>query len=148
MHLEGSGKSAFDEPDFDWNPFEGATGYHRIAVDAISALCSSEPSRLVLNVGNRGAIEDLAPEDVVEVPCLVDKSGARPLPIGSLPETVRGLTISVKTYERLTIQAAIEKRRSLAILALFTNPIVGDWDTAQAFVDKLVESDPDHFDYR
>jgi 6-phospho-beta-glucosidase len=68
--------------------------------------------------------------------------------IGSLPELVRGLTISVKTYERLTIRAAIEKQRSLAVLALFANPIVGDWDTAQAFVDKLVESDRDHFDYR
>jgi 6-phospho-beta-glucosidase len=148
MHLEGAGKSAFDEPDFDWNPFEGETGYHRIAVEAISALCSSEPSRLVLNVGNRGAIPDLAPEDVVEVPCLVDKSGPRPVPIGPLPETVKGLTVSVKTYERLTIHAAIEKRRSLAVLALLTNPIVGDWDTAEAFVNKLIESDPDHLDYR
>jgi alpha-galactosidase/6-phospho-beta-glucosidase family protein len=50
---------------------------------------------------------------------------------------VRGLTIAVKTYERLTIEAAMRKQRSLAELALFTNPIVGDWEAAKSFIDKL-----------
>jgi 6-phospho-beta-glucosidase len=139
MHLEGSGKSAFAQPDFDWDPFEGATGYHRIAVEAISALSSSEPSRMVLNVPNQGAIDQLEPEDVVEVPCMVDKSGPRPIPVGPIPMAVRGLTISVKTYERLTIEAAVRNQRARADLALFTNPIVGDWEAAQDFMNKLVE---------
>ncbi len=137
MHLEGSGKSAFDEPEVDWDPFEGATGYHRIAVDAISALSSSTPRRMVLNVPNRGTIRELEQDDVVEVPCMVDRSGARPVDIGSLPAPVRGLTIAVKTYERLAIEAALAKDRGLANLALFTNPIVGDWQAAQAFIERV-----------
>ncbi len=140
MHLEGSGESALRQPAVDWNPFEGATGYHRIAVDAIAALSGSQPSRLVLNVANRGAIADLSDEDVVEVPCLVDKSGARPTKTQSLPQAVKGLTMAVKTYERLTIEAALSppsSRRSLAIHALFSNPIVADWDAARDYVDKL-----------
>ena len=41
----------------------------------------------------------------------------------------------------------MKKQRSLATLALFTNPIVGDWDTAESFVDKLIASDPEHLGY-
>jgi 6-phospho-beta-glucosidase len=140
MHLEGSGESALRQPDVDWNPFEGVTGYHRIAVDAIAALTGSQASRLVLNVPNRGAIAELNDEDVIEVPCLVDKSGARPITKQSLPQAVKGLTIAVKSYERLTIEAALApaiSRRSLAIQALFTNPIVADWDAARDYVDRL-----------
>ena len=140
MHLEGSGESALQQPDVDWNPFEGATGYHRIAVDAIAALTGSQPSRLVLNVPNHGAIADHADEDVIEVPCLVNKANARPVKAQSLPPAVKGLTIAVKTYERLTIEAALappSSRRSMAVHALFTNPIVADWDAARDYVDRL-----------
>jgi 6-phospho-beta-glucosidase len=139
MHLEGCGESAFAQPDFDWDPFEGATGYHRIAVEAISALSAAEPRRMVLNVPNHGAIEQLAREDVIESPCLVDKSGPRPIAVGSLPEAVRGLTVSVKTYERLAIEAAVRMDRALATQALFTNPIVGDWEGARNFMQRLSE---------
>jgi 6-phospho-beta-glucosidase len=84
----------------------------------------------VLNVLNRGTINELAAEDVVEVPCMVDQTGPQPIVLGSLPETVRGLTTAVKAYERLTIRAAMQKLPEAAALALFTNPIVGDWRSA------------------
>jgi 6-phospho-beta-glucosidase len=143
MRLEGAAQSAFSQPDFDWDPFEGATGYHRIAVDAIRALCASQPSRMVLNVPNQGAIEDLAPEDVIEVPCMVDRLGPRPLPIGQLPATVRGLVTAVKMYERLAIEAATRETPGLAAFALSANPIVGDWDGARSFVEKLDRQHPE-----
>lgn len=137
MHLEGSGQSAFAEAEVDWDPFEGATGYHRIAVDAIRALSSEASERMVLNVPNRGAVEELGAEDVVELPCLVDRSGPRPVAVGALPETVRGLVLSVKEYERLTVEAAVRQDRSLAALALLANPMVGDWEGANEFLRKL-----------
>ena len=137
MHLEAEGTSAFTQPDFDWDPFEGATGYHRIAVEAITALTSQEPRRVVLNTANRGTIRELEAEDVVEVACMVDRSGVRPQQGPGLPYQVRGLTTAVKAYERLTIEAAVTKRRSTAVLALFTNPIVSDWDGAERFVERL-----------
>jgi len=141
MHLEADGTSAFDEPEMDWDPFEGATGYHRIAVEAITALTSGDARRVVLNVANQNTISELNAEDVVEVPCMVDRSGPRALPVGRVPYAVSGLLTAVKAYERLTIEAAVTGRRSTAVLALFTNPIVSDWDAAKRFVDKLVTAD-------
>src|SRR5262249_9849406 len=82
MRLEGNAESAFAQGPHDWNPFEGETGYHRIAIEVMKALSSSEPGRVVVNVRNGDAVEDLAPEDVIEAPSLVDRSGARPLPAG------------------------------------------------------------------
>jgi 6-phospho-beta-glucosidase len=147
LRLEAARESAWALGDLDWDPFEGATGYHRIAVEAIRALCRDHPSRMVLNVPNQGTLAELAAEDVVEAPCLVDRSGPRPLPAGPLPEAVRGLVTAVKAYERLAIRAALEKSGGLAALALFVNPIVNDWQAAQEIVGALVTSDPEYLGY-
>ena len=111
MHLEADGTSAFQQPDLI-GTFEGATGYHRIAIETISALKSSELRPIVLNVRNQGAIDELERDDVVEIPCMLDCSGPHPDPYrAASPKIVRGLTIAVKTYERLTIEAAVSTQQ-------------------------------------
>jgi 6-phospho-beta-glucosidase len=96
---------------------------------------------------NAGAIEDLAPEDVVEVPCDVDRGGARPRPTGKLPEGVRGLVYSVKEYERGLIRASLAGSAQLARLALMECPIVGQWEIAGRVLDALIASDPEGLGY-
>jgi len=130
MRLEANAESAFAQGSHDWDPFEGATGYHRIAIDAMTALSGDSTTRLVINAVNNGAIEDLDPEDVVEVPCELSRAGPRTLGVGKLPDAVRGLVLAVKACERLTIRAAVERSFDLARLALLTNPIVGQWEIA------------------
>ncbi len=131
LRLEGTAESAFVQPEHEWDPFEGATGYHRIAVDVMCALSGADPKRIVLNLPNRGAIAGLDAEDVVEIPCIVDRSGLRSSRVGTVPEPARSLIFSVKAYERLAIRAAVEQSMNLAALALTVNPIVGDWDAAR-----------------
>jgi 6-phospho-beta-glucosidase len=137
LRLEGAGEPALSMGEVDWNPFEGATGYHRIAVEAMRALTGVEPRRMVLNVVNRGALADLEEDDVIETPCAVTRNGPLPLAAGRLPDAVRGLTTAVKTYERLAIRAAVERSEELAALALFVNPMVGRWDAAQRLARRL-----------
>jgi 6-phospho-beta-glucosidase len=129
------------------DPFDAATGYHRIALDVITALSGAEARRIVLNVSNHGAIAELADDDVVEVPCQVDWHGPQPLAAGRVPDQVRGLLQSVKEYERLTIRAAVERSKELARLALLTNPLIGQWRPASRLIDALYESDPEHLGY-
>jgi 6-phospho-beta-glucosidase len=95
-------------------------------------------------VRNDGNIPDLEDDDVVEVPCVVTKNGARPLHVGRLPAAVRELVVQVKRYERLTVQAALarvgsetELARSAANAALAENPLVGSAAAAAAFVRAL-----------
>jgi 6-phospho-beta-glucosidase len=147
MRLEGAAQLVSSTPEPDWNPFEGATGYHRIAMDVMRALTAVERSQMVLNVPNEETLSELAPEDVIEVPCIVNRDGPRPIDPGPLPGTVAGLVTAVKSYERLAIRAAVEKSASLAALALFVNPIVGNWEAAKAVVSALRESDPRNLGY-
>ncbi len=143
MKLEAESGSAFTEPDSaDANPFASATGYHRIAVEVLRGLNSDTPHEVVVNVANRGAIDDLAPDDVVEVSCAITRNGAVPKPTGRLPESVRGLVLGVKAYERTLIRAAVARSRPLAQLALLEYPMIGQWEPAGAFLDALLNVDP------
>ncbi len=87
--------------------------------------------------GSRFSLAGLDPEDVVEIPCLLDSLGPRSLIIGTLPDSVRSLVFSVKAYERLAIRAVVEHSTELATLALSLNPIVGDWDEARSVLRDL-----------
>ncbi|HWE48386.1 MAG TPA: hypothetical protein VG273_01265 [Bryobacteraceae bacterium] len=141
MRLDGEAQSAFAVADPDWDPFLGATGYHRIAVEAIRGLTNVRSGSMVLNVPNRGSIEGLHPEDIVEVPCTVDRSGALPLACGPPPDSVKGLLMSVKHFERMTIEAAVRQRWDLAAFALSLNPIVASWEASRRFLERLAEAD-------
>ena len=120
------------------DPFETATGYHRIAIEVMEALLGDDPRTIVVNVPNRGAIEDLDDEDIIEAPCAINRAGAVPMKTGRLPESVRGLVQSMKAYERTTIRAAIEGSRGLARLAMLENPAIGDWDLAGELIENFV----------
>jgi 6-phospho-beta-glucosidase len=143
MKLEGLGGSAFAPVKNEPSPFELATGYHRIALDVMNGLLSDRAREIVLNVMNRGAIDGLEADDVVEVQCDVDRTGARPRRSGHLPEQVRGLTLSVKAYERTTIRASIEGSRALAQLALLEYPSIAQWEIAGEALSSLMAADPE-----
>ena len=137
LRLEAHAESALARPSQDGDPFKLATGYHRIALDVMTALCNPAGRRVVVNVRNCGSIENLPDDDVVEVPALIDTNGPTPLATGALPESVRGLVQAVKAYERVAIRAAAEDSPDLAKLALLIYPIVGEWDRAAAVLEAL-----------
>uniref|UniRef100_Q026Z8 Glycoside hydrolase, family 4 n=1 Tax=Solibacter usitatus (strain Ellin6076) TaxID=234267 RepID=Q026Z8_SOLUE len=147
MKLEAQAESAFEVAKEDYDPFETATGYHRIALDVMTSLVSGRSRSVVVNVRNNGAIEDLEPDDVVEVPCDVDRDGARPRRTGRLPDSIRGLVQAVKAYERTAIQAAITGSSSLAQLAMLEYPIIGQWELAGSLKEALINGDPEHLSY-
>ncbi|MBS1854109.1 MAG: 6-phospho-beta-glucosidase [Acidobacteria bacterium] len=147
MKLEAEAESAFEIAKDEYDPFETATGYHRIALDVISGLVSGRKRDVVLNVRNDGSIEDLEADDVVEVPCEVDCDGARPKRTGRLPDSVRGLVQAVKAYERTSIQAAISSSQAIARLAMLEYPIIGQWELAVELTRSLIRDDPEYLGY-
>ena len=142
MKLEAQGGSAFKSSDQFNDPFETATGYHRIAVDVMRGLTSGQPVEVVVNVRNGNTISHLEPDDVVEVPCRISSAGPFPKPVRDLPEPVRGLVQSVKAYERSMIQAAVMRSSSEALLGLLEYPIIGQWELAKQLLESLQSNDP------
>ena len=113
------------------------TGYDQIAMSVVGAIAGNSNIVLPLNVENRGNLDCLDDGDMVEVPCLVNSNGAIPLNVGTIPDSVRELITGVKHYERLTIEAALSRDRSLAIEALAANPIIKDEETAAQLIKEL-----------
>jgi 6-phospho-beta-glucosidase len=138
MKLEGNADSALTETDFgEQDPFHAASGYHRIAIDVMKALCGDEPKRIVVNTRNRGNIEDVDAEDVVEVPCMISADTIVPEPCGRLPEAVRGLVLAVKAYEREAIRAALSGSSMAMRKAMLLYPAIGEWEPSKALLEQL-----------
>jgi 6-phospho-beta-glucosidase len=114
-------------------------GYERVAVDLMHALAHDEPSRLILNVPNASTLSNLDGKAVVEVPCEVDRRGARPLPVSPLPDHAAGLVTSVKAVERLVMEGT----RTAALKAFALHPLVDSVRTARSLLDTYVRRHPE-----
>ncbi len=89
---------------------------------------------------NHGAVAGIADDAGVEVVCRVDRTGPHPLPVGEIPLAFRGLVQAVKAYETLTVMAAVQQSRTLAIQALLNHPLVGDLPLAETIVDEMLSA--------
>lgn len=138
MKLEAEGGSAFD-PDVSLqvDPFRTATGYHRIAIDVMSALTGAKPASIVVNTRNRGALADLGEDEIVETASRISLDSIVPEPIAPLPDEVRGLVHAVKAYERAAIDAAMSNTRLTARKALLIHPAIGEWSPSEALLQNM-----------
>jgi 6-phospho-beta-glucosidase len=104
----------------------GGAYYSTAAAALIESLWSDDGATHVVNTRNNGAIPDLPDDVVVETPSRVGKGGPVPLPVAPLAASMHGLTEQVKSYELLTIQAALAGDEEAAMLALLANPLGPD----------------------
>jgi 6-phospho-beta-glucosidase len=139
MQLEGDGGSALNSKEHGHeDPFRVSSGYHRIALDVMNALCGDKPKRIVVNTQNRGCIAEVETEDIVEVSCQIGADTITPEPCGKLPEAVRGLVLAVKAYERATIEAALSGSRLAARKAMLLYPAIGEWEPSKELLEQLI----------
>ncbi len=108
----------------------GSEGYAGVALDLIEGLSGSQPLHMILNIPNRGAIEGFTHDDVVEIPAYVNAGLIQPLAVGSIPDHCRALMNQVKSFERLTIEAALQGSFAKAVQALTIHPLVADHELA------------------
>lgn len=104
----------------------GGARYSEAAISLIDSIYNDSNELHVVNVINHGTIPELPADSGIEVNCIINKQGAMPIHIGSLPTVVRGLVEQVKMYEVLTIKAAVTGDRTTAFLALLNNPLIHD----------------------
>jgi 6-phospho-beta-glucosidase len=138
MKLEGNAGSALThESDQQEDPFRAASGYHRIAIDVMRGLCSTDPMRIIVNTANRGAIDGIDENDIVEVACTISQGIITPDRCGALPEAVRGLVLAMKAYERVAIEAALTGSEMLMRKAMLLYPAIGEWEPSKELLEQL-----------
>ena len=122
----------------------GGALYSEAAVALMRSLWNDAGDVQAVNVPNRGCIPDVPDDAVVEASCAIRRGGPEPLPCGPLPETVAGLVRHVKSYERLTIEAALEGSARKAVAALANHPLVRDVTVAKPLVEDILRANADH----
>ncbi len=113
----------------------------------IHSMVTGEPRVVYGNVPNRGAVDNLPDDCVVEVPCLVDHNGVQPTRVGTLPPQLAALMQTNIGVQSLTVEAALTGKREHVYHAAMLDPHTGaelDLDQIWALVDAMIDA---HGDY-
>lgn len=121
----------------------GAQEAERLVAIAATIRSGRQHVELAVNLPNRGLIANLPKEAVVEVPAVVGADGIRGVAIGSLPDGIASVLAARVHQQEVTVDAAVNGDRALAVQALVLDPLVPDRATAVAILDAAVAADPD-----
>ncbi len=148
LEIERTLLEMYADPELDHKPDlleqRGGAYYSEAAAALVTSLLTGDGAHHYVDLRNGSTIAGLAPDAVVEVPALVDRDGAHPLTVEPLPPEMLGLVQAVTAYEELAIRAARTGERDVALKALIANPLVRQWDLAEAVLDELLAANRDH----
>ena len=127
MQIEEQLLAQYSDPHLDTKPAElelrGGAYYSEAAAALMADVATDAGTVHVVNTPNRGAIPGLGDDVVVETNARVGRSGATPIATAPLRSDVDALVRTVKDFELLTVQAAVDGDPDAARLALLTNPL-------------------------
>ncbi|QDQ14656.1 6-phospho-beta-glucosidase [Streptomyces spectabilis] len=117
-------------------------GYEQVALALMRAVARDERTTLILNVRNRTTLSVLDEDAVVEVPCVVDASGAHPVSVDPLPGHAAGLVCAVKAVEREVLTAVEDRSRAAAVKAFALHPLVDSVTVAHRLTTAYQQAHP------
>lgn len=117
----------------------GGARYSEAAISLIDAIYNDRGSFHTVNTANNGACPWLAPDDVVEIKCRIDKDGAHPMAPRDFDNLhLISLIRAVKTYEKLAAKAGVTGDYETALAALLSHPLIGDYGKAKGVLDEML----------
>jgi 6-phospho-beta-glucosidase len=142
LDIEQTLLAMYADPALDHKPElleqRGGAYYSEAAAGLVTSLLTDDGAHHYVDVRNNGTIAGLPDEAVVEVPALVGRDGAHPLPVAPLAPELLGLVQAVTAYEVLAIQAARTGDREIALRALVAHPLIREWDVAVPLLDEIL----------
>jgi 6-phospho-beta-glucosidase len=118
----------------------GGAFYSTLATELINSHFNDLGQVHIVNTRNQGAIAEWPSDWVIEVPSRVDRQGIHPIPAKSLPPACFGLVAQVKSYELLTVEAAVHGDIDAAYQALLAHPLGPNADKIQSVLDDLLQT--------
>lgn len=122
----------------------GGAYYSDAACRLINSIYNNKGDIQPVNTKNNGAIEGIENDSAVEISCIITKDGPKPIAMGKLPVSVNGLVQTIKSFERLVVEAAVEGDYNKALLALTINPLIPSEKMAKILLDELLEAHKDY----
>jgi 6-phospho-beta-glucosidase len=118
----------------------GGAYYSTVATQLLNAHYNDLDEIHIVNTPHRGAVPGWPEDWVLEMPSRVKNDGIHPIPTQPLPPVCFGLLAQVKSYELLTVEAAVHGDRDAAYQALLANPLGPSADKIDAVLDDLLET--------
>ena len=118
----------------------GGEGYGAAALEVILAMENNSNQVQAVDFPNMGSIPGLPDDIVVEHSCLVNAAGVFPISMPALSPHMHALVNSVKQYEILACEAAMEGNYRKALEALIANPLINDLPRASLVLNDLLLS--------
>jgi 6-phospho-beta-glucosidase len=122
----------------------GGAYYSTVATQLLNAHYNDLGEAHVVNTQHRGAVPGWPEDWVLEMPCKVGSADIEPIRTDPLPVACFGLLAQVKSYEILTVEAAVHGDREAAYQALLAHPLGPPADKVGAVLDDLLETHRDH----
>jgi 6-phospho-beta-glucosidase len=122
----------------------GGAYYSTVATQLLSAHYNDLGEAHVVNTRHGGAVPGWPADWVLEMPCKVGRAGVEPIPTDPLPLACFGLLAQVKSFEILTVEAAVHGDREAAYQALLAHPLGPSADKVGAVLDDLLETHREH----
>lgn len=116
----------------------GGQYYSEAACELMNAIYNDKRIIMHVNTRNNGAISGLPDDCAVEVSSLITASGPLPLNVAPFPEDTLRLLQLMKSFERLTIEAALTGNRHTAWRALMLNPLIVSGEMLELALDEVI----------
>lgn len=144
QELEKSLFEIYKNPELREKPKElekrGGAFYSDVACSLMDSIYNNKEDIQTVNTLNNGAIPDLPVDAVIEANCIITKHGPKPLVIGPLPHTVKGIIYQMKAFEELVINASISGDYNDAYLSFVMNPLIMDEKLSKVVLDEMLEA--------
>ena len=144
LEIEADLLRQYDDPKQTTVPDDimkrGGAWYSTLATQVIHAHRNNLGQVEIVNVRQNGAVPGYPAEWVMELPCRIDASGIHPLPAEPLPPVCFGLMAQVKSYELLTVEAAVHGDRNALYEALLVHPLGPEAGKVKLVMDDLLET--------
>jgi alpha-galactosidase/6-phospho-beta-glucosidase family protein len=105
----------------------------------LAALVGGPPGHFVVNAPNRGQIDNLPRESVVETYARIDSLGVRPIAVGPLSAPAHAAVAPHVDRQELIVEAALTGRPEPALAALSTDPLLRNPADARPMLEELLK---------
>lgn len=119
--------------------------FGNLMVEVVQSIAYDEKKTFVVINRNKGYIPNLPADAMVELASTLGENGAEMIPFGEIKPFYKGLIEGQYAYEKLTVEAYLEKDYTKALQALTLNRSIVNPVKAKAVLDDLMEHSEEYW---
>ncbi len=109
------------------------------AVKIIESLITGKKSRFYINTFSSGVVDNMTPDTYLEILCEVGKDSIKPLHLGEIPRSIKGLIEIIADMHEITAEAVYNEDINLLRRAMILDPLICSMSDADAILNELLE---------